>query len=143
MSETYDFNGKTIPDVIRDYRKLRDEIDRKRKDFKKEEADAKNTMDAMSMWLKDKVDALGVTSLPTSEGTAYRSTKSYARISDWSKFSEHVLKTRSMFLLEKRVSKLAFIEYMEALNEELDGQFAPEDIGVTYSEEIEILVRSN
>lgn len=135
-------DGKSIAQVIKEYRELRSILEAKRKAFKQFEADTKDDMDQMSMWLKDRATELGVTSLPTVEGTAYRSTKSYARVADWELLAKHLLKTGNIHLLEKRIAKLAFIEYMEEKNRELNGQFAPEDIGVAYSEEIEFLVRS-
>lgn len=59
----------------------------------------------------------GTESCRTESGTAYKTTRLYANVADWDIALEHIKRTENWSMLEKRVSKKAVEEYMEA-NEE-------------------------
>ena len=126
-----------IDDVVARYVELRDELDLKRKEYQEFEKDQKEKMERLSMWLRDKSDDLGVNSFNTPHGTAYRSTKTYARVSNWDKVLKFIQDTGNWQMLEKRIGKLPTIEIIDDLGIE------PSDIGVEYGADIDMLVRKN
>lgn len=138
----------TIDAVISKYREIRDDLDQKRKEFKDFEKDAKADMDRLEMWLKKNADEQGVDSFKTASGTAYKTTKSHVRIADWDVFAKFILENKLLHCMEKRPAKLALLEVMRNMGFQKDvepGQnepvFSPDDIGITYTEEIAIQVK--
>lgn len=124
-----------IDDIIKEYVRIRDELDAKRKKFKEEEKELKDKMEQFSMVLRDKADELGVNSFNTEYGTAYRSTKTYARVGNWAKVIKFIKETNNYQMLEKRISKLAAQEVIEELD------IDPVDIGIEYGADVDMLIR--
>ena len=127
-----------IDDVVKKYVELRDNLDNERKNFKAFEADSKEKMAKLEMWLLDKARDTGVESFKTNHGTAFRTTKDYARVAGpdgWDSLCAYILKTEDFGLVEKRVAKLHFKELLA------NGKVVPEEIGIEYVKEQVIQVR--
>jgi len=124
-----------VDDVVKRYREIKLELDNARKEWQTKELELKTKIERLSMWLREKADLLGVNSFNTPYGTAYRSEKAYARILDWDKFIDYVIKTDNTQMLEKRLAKIATMDILD--KEKLD----PITIGVEISYDIDFLVR--
>lgn len=124
-----------VDKLIQMYRDERDQLATDRKGYKAREAKVKLHLSIISMVLRDRADAAGgVDNFSTPNGTAFRNTKEYFKVSDWTDFSSYVLKTGNVQLLQKRVSPNAVKELRE-----MEGQLPP---GIENRVEVEFSVRS-
>lgn len=123
-----------VDDLILMYRQVRDQYATDRKGFEARKAKIKVHLSVISMLLRDRGDALGVDNFATANGTAYRNKKEKFPISDWSSFSQWVLSTGNIHLLQHRTSPNAVKEVRAT-----EGSLPP---GVDALVEIEFAVRS-
>lgn len=123
----------SIDVAIDAYIKKRDELDAERKKYNAYEREAKDELERINQWLKDKADELGLDGLKASTGTAFRKVKTSYRMGNWDEFIKWVRETGNYQCLEKRVAKLATAEIH---NE--SGVVPP---GVEYVAEVEMEVR--
>lgn len=105
-----DVNFSNVADAIETYIKTRDDLDQHRKAYNQYEANAKNYLDRIEMWVKTQADALGVDSLKTSRGTAFRSVKTSYRVGNWDDYITWIKETDNFHCLEKRAAKNAVKE---------------------------------
>jgi hypothetical protein len=126
---------RKIDEVIKEFVGIRDRLDAKRKIFKAEEKADKEELEKLSMWLRDKADELGTNSFKTDYGTAYKSTKTYARVGSWDKVLDFIKSTDNWHMLEKRISKINTMEVIDTLGIE------PSSIGVDLGADVDMLVR--
>lgn len=134
MSEKLSFTS--IDEAIRAYVETRDDLKIKQAEFKVVETGLKETLEKISMWLRDKADELGVDSFKSNAyGTAFRSTKTSFRVAtgQWDAFIDWVKKTGNFQCLEKRVAKLATLEIYNDT-----GEVPP---GIDHVVEVEMDVR--
>lgn len=124
---------ETIDDAVSAYVSIRDELDRVRKEFKKHEADSKSHLQRIEMWILEKANELGMESIRTASGTAYKTTKKSYRVGIWNDFIEWIKATDNFQCLEKRAAKLAVMDVHKDT-----GEIPP---GLDYIEEITIDVR--
>jgi len=110
-----EFNN--INEAIDEYRRIRDDLAERRREYKSVEKSLKGTLEEISMWLRDKADDLGVDSFKTESGTAYRVTKTKYTVGDWQVFSNWVIENEMLQCLEKRPAKLAVQEVLEETGE--------------------------
>lgn len=106
-----------IDELVKEYRLLKESLDHKRREFKKFEDECKERMLELEISLLDKSNQLGVDSFKTQYGTAFRVTKTYARLAtgpdsvdarikysmesgDFGLFTSHVNKTHAKELLD-------------------------------------------
>lgn len=130
---------QNVNDLIEMYRGKRDELALARKVFRQKESNVKDLLARIGMALRDKADALGVTSFATPAGTAYRSVKKKYRVGDWATFWKFVHENNFSHLVEKRVGKLAAMEiHAERAAAGLDDPVPP---GLVYIEEVAMDVR--
>ena len=122
----------TIDDAIRVYVDMRDELRVFQERVKKEEAEKKEYLDQISMWLRDQADKLGVDNFKTKSGTAYRNVKKSYRVGDWDAVCSYILETGNLQILEKRIAKRATEEIIES-----DGEVPP---GIDTATEVEFNV---
>lgn len=111
----------SVSDIIKEYRDLRDELDAKRKAFQQAEKDIELCMLELETEMLVISKELGVDSFKTEHGTAFKTTKTYARLSagpeaktlreeyaastgDFGLFTAHVNKTHAKELLEAGVN---------------------------------------
>ena len=123
----------TINEAVEEYRKIRDDLTERRREFQSIEKALKGTLEEISMWLRDKADELGVDSFKTEAGTAYRVTKTKYSIGDWQEFSSWVLENDMIQCFEKRPAKLAVQEVIDET-----GELPP---GLTVFSEVDMQIR--
>ncbi len=105
-----DINFATLDDAINTYVATRDELAAERKAFNTYEAKAKNYMDRIEMFIKAKADEMGVDSVRTKSGTAYRTVKTSYRVGSWDDYLNWMIETQNFQCLEKRAAKNAVKE---------------------------------
>lgn len=123
-----------VDELILLYRQARDQLATDRKGFEARKTRVKTHLMIISMLLRDRGDALGVDNFATANGTAYRNRKEKFPITGWPEFSQWILTTGNIHLLQKRVSPNAVKEVREA-----EGALPP---GLDCLVEIEFAVRS-
>lgn len=128
-----DINFATLDDAINVYVATRDELAAERKAYNTYEAKAKNYMDRIEMFIKEKADELGVDSIRTKSGTAYRTVKTAYRVGNWDEFIAWIKQTDNFHCLEKRAAKNAVKEIHDET-----GEIPP---GLEYVAEIAFDVR--
>jgi hypothetical protein len=133
MTEKLEF--KSIDEAVSAYVATRDELREKQRAFKVEEKGLDDTLERISMWLRDKADELGVDSFKTQGGTAFRSVKTSYRVATggWDQFIGWVKANDAFQCLEKRVAKVATKEIHDAT-----GEVPP---GIDYITEVEMDIR--
>lgn len=105
-----DLNFGSLDEAINVYVATRDALGVERKAYNTYEAKANAYMDRIEMFIKDKADELGVDSVRTKSGTAYRTVKTSYRVGNWDAFLEWMKETGNFHCLEKRAAKLAVKE---------------------------------
>lgn len=134
-----------VRQLVGKYVKIRDALSKKRKEFKELEARAKRKMEEIEVEILELSRGTGVDSFKTKFGTAFKTTKTYARVAGpegWEKLCQLMVQRNDFGLVEKRVAKLHFMEVMKEEMEK-DGGLAPIEMGVEYVEEEAIQVRRN
>ena len=124
-----------IGNLIEKYVEIRDNLAEKRREFKKIEVDIKSDLEKIEVEILEFQNKIGVTSISSTVGTAYKIKKEYYAMKDWNKFIEFVVNTKNYQMLEKRVAKIATKEVLT------EKDLAPAEIGVDYSSEYCIQIR--
>ncbi len=122
-----------IQSAVGNYVELRDLLSVNRKAWEDYEANVKDEMTRISMYLRDRGDELGVDSFNTQYGTAYRNVKTSYRIESWEDYSAWMRDTDNMQCVEKRAAKLAVKDILDET-----GMLPP---GLTEFVEVEFNVR--
>lgn len=133
MAETAEDNTPTVEHVVEIYRKLRDAKERLMGEHKAALQPINDKMSKLENWLHARLNAMGADSVKTPHGTAYKSTLTRASVTDGDELLKFVQENDLWHILERRVSKVAVQEYIEAT-----GQGVP---GVHVSTEEKINVR--
>ena len=128
-----DLQFGTLDEAINVYVATRDDLATERKQFNAYESHAKAYMDRIQMFIRDKADQLGMDSIRTPSGTAYRSVKTSYRVTDWPAYVAWLQETGNFHCLEKRAAKLAVKEVHDET-----GEVPP---GLSYVAEVEFDVR--
>lgn len=105
-----DINFENLDDAINTYVATRDALAAERKIYNSYEAKAKHYLERIEMFIKDKADELGVDSVRTQSGTAYRSVKTQYRVGNWEAYIEWLIETGNFHCVEKRAAKNAVKE---------------------------------
>jgi hypothetical protein len=125
-------NFKTVDDAIGTYVDKRDMLRIIHRENEAKEQTLKDELDAISMWLREKADEIGVDSFKSPHGTAYRSLKESYRVADWDGFVKWMISTGNTQCVEKRPAKNAVREIHRA-----DKEVPP---GLDYVTEVEFNV---
>ena len=128
-----DISFASIDDAINVYVATRDALAEERKSYNVYEAKAKNYMDRIEMFIKDKADEIGVDSFKTKSGTAYRTVKTSYRVGQWDLYLSWMKETGNFQCLEKRAAKNA----VKTIHDET-GEIPP---GLEYVAEVAFDVR--
>lgn len=112
-----DISFASIDDAINVYVATRDALAEERKSYNTYEAKAKNYMDRIEMFIKDKADEIGVDSFKTKSGTAYRTVKTSYRVGQWDLYLAWMKETGNFQCLEKRAAKNAVKEIHDETGE--------------------------
>jgi hypothetical protein len=122
-----------VDQAIAAYMKLRNKKDAIEAQVKEDVKVIKDKMSKLEAFIKLAAEEQGVTSFKTAHGTAFLTTKDYARVADWDATLEFILANEAFDMLEKRVSKLAVTAYMKE-----KGDIPP---GINYGTSVEVNVR--
>lgn len=112
-----DVSFENIDSAIQTYIATRDDLDRERKAYNQYEARAKNYMSRIEMFVKDKADELGMDSIRTPSGTAFRSVKTAYRVSNWDLYWAWLKENDFGHCVEKRAAKNAVKEIHDETGE--------------------------
>lgn len=112
-----DVNFDNLDDAIRVYVETRDALAAERKSFNTYEAHAKHYLERIESFIKVKADELGMDSIRTKSGTAFRTVKTAYRVGNWEAYLEWLKSTGNFQCLEKRAAKLAVKEIHDETGE--------------------------
>ncbi len=104
----------TIDTVIEHYIKLRDKKSALKAEHDAKVKDIELTMNKLEAYLLQQADTQGVTSFKTANGTAFVTTVDMANVADWDAVLKFIKDNDAWDMLEKRVSKNAVRQYIEA-----------------------------
>jgi hypothetical protein len=122
-----------IGDVIRTYAKLRDQKAAVEAEVKDRVDQIKGKMTKLEAYLKEQMDAQGLTSFKSEYGTAFLTTTDFANVANWDEVLQFIKDNEAYDMLEKRVSKLAVREYMDQ-----NKRVPP---GITYGTKLDVNIR--
>lgn len=125
-----------VLDLVEEYIQIRDLLDAKRKDYKNFEDKAKMEMAELEAKILEVSNQTGVDSFKTKAGTAFRTTKDYARIAPGARqqTEEYAIRTGNLQIFTSHISKVAVKELMAAGED-------PGEMGIDYVQEDVIQVR--
>ena len=95
------------------YRKIRSEIETLTREYDTKVETLKATQDDIKHAMKDQMQALGVTSVNTPQGTVVMSIKTRYSTTDWDSFKTFVLQHEAVDLLEKRIAQSNMSTFLE------------------------------
>ena len=122
-----------IGDVIRAYTKLRDQRTAVEAEVKEKVATIKAKMTKLEAYLKEQMDAQGLTQFKSDHGTAFLTTTDFANVGNWDEVLQFIKDNEAYDMLEKRVSKTAVRGYMDK-----HKRVPP---GVTYGTTLDVNIR--
>lgn len=119
--------------LVEKYIALRDKRDGIKAEAAKQVAEIDALLDKVEARILEHLSAMGVESIRTKAGTAFKATRNSATVADWDSLLSFVLQTENFQFLEHRVSKKA-VEEFKAANEDLPP-------GVNWREEVTVQIR--
>jgi hypothetical protein len=122
-----------IGDVIRTYAKLRDQKAAVEAEVKDRIGQIKAKMNKLEAYLKEQMDAQGLTQFKSEHGTAFLTTTDFANVANWDEVLQFIKDNEAYDMLEKRVSKIAVREYMD------QSKRVPP--GITYGTKLDVNIR--
>jgi len=122
-----------IADVIRAYTKLRDQRTAAEAEVKERVDTIKAKMTKLEAYLKEQMDAQGLTQFKSDHGTAFLTTTDFANVANWDEVLQFIKDNEAFDMLEKRVSKTAVRGYMDK-----HKRVPP---GVTYGTKLDVNIR--
>ena len=126
-----------VASKVQKYIQIRNELAEIRKTFQAVEVALKADLEDISFEILNISDELGVDSLKTEYGTAYRSVKSSYRVLDWEMYLQWAEEHGALHTIQKRVTKTAVDEIVEA---DLGGDLPP---GLDLYTEVTINIRKS
>jgi len=132
MAAAKERTAPTVENVVSAYRKLRDAKDKLTTEHKLQLAPVNERMAKLENWLHAKLNELGVDSMKTKRGTAYKSVLVKASVTDGEELLKFVQESGLWHILERRVSKAAVQEYIESTGKGIPG------VHVSHEEKINI-----
>lgn len=123
-----------MKDHVATYIQLRDLKERINKEAKEKVAQIDAVLDNMEAEMLEQMRALGVESLRTEAGTAYKTVKRFTPVGNWDAALDFIKTNQLWHFLERRVSSGAVTEYMN----EHQGVVPP---GINLREEQAINIR--
>jgi hypothetical protein len=116
------------------YRKIREQISTLTKDYDTQVEVLKAQQEEIKNAMKDQMQALGVTSVRTPQGTVVLSVKTRYSTADWDSFKKFVVEHDALDLYEKRIAQSNMKQFLE----ENPGVVPP---GLNSNAEFDISVR--
>lgn len=104
----------TVQQVVDHYLKLRDYKQALTKELEEKLKDLANQMEKAENWMLDKMNTMGVKSLPVEGATALTTERFMPSIGDKAAFMDFIRQTGQVELLQSRVSSTTVKEYRDA-----------------------------
>jgi len=95
------------------YRKMRDQISELTKEYDTQVEILKAQQEEIKNAMKEQMQALGVTSVRTDQGTVVLSVKTRYSTADWDSFKKFVMEHDALDLFEKRIAQLNMKQFLE------------------------------
>ena len=95
------------------YRKIREQISTLTKEYDTQVEVLKAQQEEIKAAMKDKMQALGVTSVRTPQGTVVLSVKTRYSTADWDSFKKFVVEHDALDLYEKRIAQGNMKQFLE------------------------------
>jgi len=95
------------------YRKIRDQISTLTKEYDTQVEVLKAQQEEIKNAMKDQMQALGVTSVRTPQGTVVLSVKTRYSTADWDSFKKFVVEHDAIDLFEKRIAQTNMKQFLE------------------------------
>lgn len=95
------------------YRKIRDQISELTKEYDTQVEVLKAQQEEIKNAMKDQMQALGVTSVRTPQGTVVMSVKTRYSTADWDSFKKFVVEHDAIDLFEKRIAQGNMKQFLE------------------------------
>ena len=106
---------QTIPldKLAKVYRKMRDQISELTKEYDTQVEILKAQQDEIKNAMKEQMQALGVTSVRTDQGTVVLSVKTRYSTADWDSFKKFVIEHEALDLFEKRIAQTNMKQFLD------------------------------
>jgi hypothetical protein len=95
------------------YRKMRDQISELTKEYDTQVEILKAQQDEIKNAMKEQMQALGVTSVRTDQGTVVLSVKTRYSTADWDSFKKFVMEHDALDLFEKRIAQTNMKQFLD------------------------------
>jgi hypothetical protein len=95
------------------YRKMRDRVSELTREYDTEVETIKAQQAEIAAAMKEQMQALGVTSVRTDQGTVVLSVKTRYSTSDWDSFKSFVMEHDALDLFEKRIAQTNMKQFLE------------------------------
>ena len=95
------------------YRKMRDQISELTKEYDTQVEMLKAQQDEIKNAMKEQMQALGVTSVRTDQGTVVLSVKTRYSTADWDSFKKFVIEHEALDLFEKRIAQTNMKQFLD------------------------------
>jgi len=95
------------------YRRMRDQISELTKEYDTKVEVLKAQQEEVANAMKEQMQALGVTSVRTDQGTVVLSVKTRYSTADWDSFKKFVLEHDALDLFEKRIAQLNMKQFLD------------------------------
>jgi hypothetical protein len=95
------------------YRKMRDRVSELTREYDTEVETIKAQQAEIAAAMKEQMQALGVTSVRTDQGTVVLSVKTRYSTSDWDSFKSFVVEHDALDLFEKRIAQTNMKQFLE------------------------------
>lgn len=103
----------TLEDLIGQHFKLKDELEELQNKIKKEENGLKKKLEIIKGYINQQLDTLGLESIKTSKGTAFKSKLNTMKVLDWETALNHIKSNELWHVLNKSLSKNNVREIVE------------------------------
>jgi arsenate reductase-like glutaredoxin family protein len=116
--------SETIPldRLAKVYRKMRDQISELTKEYDTQVETLKAQQEEIKNAMKEQMQALGVTSVRTDQGTVVLSVKTRYSTADWDSFKKFVIEHDALDLFEKRIAQTNMKQFLD----ENPGSYRPD-----------------
>jgi hypothetical protein len=95
------------------YRRIRDQMQTLTKDYETKFAELQEQRDLIASEMKDRMLALGSTSIRTDNGLVMLAKKTRYYTQDWDSFKEFVMQNDALDLFEKRIAQTNMTKFLE------------------------------
>lgn len=123
-------NPTTLENLVQRYIALRDKKAELAAAYKKKVEQIDQVLSKVDSAILQEFNRMGVESVRTPAGTAYKTTRTSAPITDWDAILTHIRENEAWYMLEKRVSKAAIESYKDEFNDLPPGVSWREDITI-------------